>query len=88
MFRNLQPLFYGPMANVPSSFLVILFVWSFFWKGITLWRAARNNQKYWYIVLLTVNTLGILEIVYLAFFQRARPETKLKVQSAKEKASK
>lgn len=40
-------------------------VWSLVWKGLALWRAAKNNHLVWFIVLLVVNTLGILEIVYL-----------------------
>jgi hypothetical protein len=43
----------------------IFAVWSLFWKGLALWHAARREQGWWFIVLLLVNTLGILEIVYL-----------------------
>jgi len=46
-----------------------LIVWSLFWKGYSLWWAARNNQKYWFFFLLICNTLGILEILYLSLFQ-------------------
>ena len=45
--------------------IVALMVWSFIWKGIALWKAARNGAKAWYIVLLLVNTCGILEIIYI-----------------------
>jgi methionyl-tRNA synthetase len=78
MIRSFQPLFYGPLANVPRGLLAALFIWSFFWKGLTLWRSARNNQKYWYIALLIINTLGILEIIYLSFFQKLRPQSTAK----------
>ncbi|HHY38827.1 MAG TPA: hypothetical protein GX507_07875 [Clostridia bacterium] len=46
-----------------------LIVWSVIWKGIALWHAARGGQKAWYIALLVINTVGILEIVYLLFFR-------------------
>ena len=39
-------------------------------KAFALWYAARNNQKAWFIVLLFVQTAGILDIVYLAFFRK------------------
>ena len=39
--------------------------WNVIWKGLALWRAAKNNSKPWFIVLLIVNTLGLLEILYL-----------------------
>jgi len=49
--------------------IIALLIWSFFWKGWALWRASKNNQKYWFIIILVVNTLAILEIIYLVFFQ-------------------
>jgi hypothetical protein len=45
--------------------LLLLLAWSLVWKGLALWRAARAGQKVWYVVLLIVNTVGILEIIYL-----------------------
>lgn len=44
---------------------VILLVWSIFWKGLALWHSARRGQYIWFLVLLIVNTIGILEIIYL-----------------------
>lgn len=38
-------------------------------KGYALWHAARYSQKAWYIVLLVVNSLGILPLIYLIFFR-------------------
>ncbi len=52
--------------------LAIVVTWSIIWKGIALWHAARNNQLVWYIVLIVVNTVGILEIIYLLFFRKKR----------------
>ncbi len=48
----------------------LLIAWAVIWKGIALWHAARNKQLVWYIALLVVNTVGILEIVYLIFFRK------------------
>lgn len=39
-------------------------------KGVALWKAGRNNHMYWFIALLIVNSIGILPIVYLLFFQK------------------
>ncbi len=47
-------------------------VWSMVWKGIALWRAGRNYHLAWFIVLLIVNTLGILEIIYIFAFSRKK----------------
>ncbi|MEI7615718.1 MAG: DUF5652 family protein [Actinomycetota bacterium] len=50
--------------------LIPLLAWSLVWKGLALWRAARNDSKPWFVVLLIVNTLGILEILYLLFSKK------------------
>jgi hypothetical protein len=51
-----------------------LVIWSFIWKGLALWKAARLGSKIWFVVLLVVNTVGILEILYLyVFTKRAKP---------------
>jgi predicted membrane channel-forming protein YqfA (hemolysin III family) len=52
--------------------IYILFVWSLFWKGIALWRAAQLKQRNWFVVMLVLNTAGILEIIYLFRFAKKR----------------
>lgn len=52
----------------PPFVFFILFLWSIFWKGLALWRAAKNNQIYWFIAFLLIQSVGILEIVYLFKF--------------------
>ncbi|MGO4298809.1 DUF5652 family protein [Leifsonia sp. RAF41] len=39
--------------------------WSLAWKGASLWRAARNQSKPWFVTLLLANTLGVLDAIYL-----------------------
>lgn len=51
-----------------GTFAVLFALWSLFWKGMALWKAARNGEKYWFIGLLFINTLGLLEILYIFFF--------------------
>jgi len=45
--------------------LILLILWSVFWKGLALWHAGRKGQPWWFVILLVLNTLGILEIIYL-----------------------
>lgn len=53
----------------PNSLLFLaLYVWSLLWKGLALWRAAKGKQRNWFVVLLVLNTVGILEIVFLFKF--------------------
>lgn len=35
---------------------------------MALWHAARRGETYWFVALLIINTLGILEILYLYAF--------------------
>lgn len=55
-------------------FLGVALFWTIAWKGIALWHSARNRQFVWFIVLLVVNTFGILEIVYFLFFRKDQNE--------------
>jgi hypothetical protein len=50
--------------------LIVLGIWELFWKGIALWQASQNKQRNWFIGLLIINTIGILPIIYLQFFQK------------------
>lgn len=55
-----------------ASLIFILVLWEVFWKGIALWKAARESQKYWFIAILIVNTVGILPILYIFIFKKGR----------------
>ena len=56
---------FGLGAGIFGSFVLLAVVWSLLWKGLALWRAAKRGEKIWFVVFLLVNTLGILEIIYL-----------------------
>jgi hypothetical protein len=47
--------------------IYLIQLWVIPWKGIALWIAARREEKWWFIALLIINTLGILEIIYIFF---------------------
>jgi hypothetical protein len=53
-----------------------LIIWELVWKGYGLWFSARNNQRNWFMAMLVVNSLGILPIVYLKFFQPKKNEAR------------
>lgn len=50
----------------------ILVLWELVWKGIALWKAAKESQKYWFIAMLVLNTAGILPILYIFLFKKGR----------------
>ncbi len=64
---------FGATPNdLPLPLLIVLLVWSLVWRGIALWRAARLGQQNWFIAILVLNTIGILEILYLFWFAKER----------------
>ena len=56
--------FWGLLPLVGAGLLIAM-LWSFFWKGLALWHSAQRKQPWWFLILLIVNTMGILEIIYL-----------------------
>ncbi|MDX9913747.1 MAG: DUF5652 family protein [Candidatus Moranbacteria bacterium] len=61
------------MQNIETLmliWLIPLLIWELVWKGIALWKAAKNNQLNWFTALLILNTVGILPIIYIQFFQK------------------
>lgn len=55
--------------------LIAAAAWTIPWKGVALWRAARRRSYVWFVVLLVVNTLGILEILYIFKFSKRKQPT-------------
>jgi len=52
------------------QWIIPLSVWSTIWKGLALWKSARQRQTAWFVVMLVVNTVGLLEILYLFIFSK------------------
>ncbi|MEF3691839.1 MAG: DUF5652 family protein [Candidatus Moraniibacteriota bacterium] len=49
--------------------LLPLIIWDLAWRGVALWKSSKNNQLVWFIFLLIFNTVGILPLIYILFFQ-------------------
>lgn len=67
---------FGPelmLAWLPIIMLVVL--WTVIIKGVALWHAARGGQVAWFVALLVINTLGILELIYLIWFRPVNSDT-------------
>jgi len=60
----------------PALFVVIciLVIWDVVWKGIALWKAARNNHVAWFICIFILNTVGILPIIYILLNRKKKNE--------------
>jgi methionyl-tRNA synthetase len=48
--------------------LVLILLWNLPWKAAALWRSARRGHLGWFLTLILLNTLAILDILYLVFF--------------------
>jgi hypothetical protein len=53
---------------------LVVLAWTIPWKAVALWRSARNGSVAWFVVLLIVNTLAILEIIYIFGFSKKKPQ--------------
>ena len=73
---NLQEYYatYGNAYGIAAlnGVIFLLIVWSLVWKGLALWRAARNGSRIWFVAIMLINTLGILEILYLFVFGKPK----------------
>ena len=73
---NWQSFYAGPVSpgfiGVAGLLLVIVLLWTLVWKGMALWKAAQEKNKVWFVVLLLVNTVGILDILYLYVFSKKK----------------
>jgi len=50
--------------------ILLIGLWTLPWKGVALWKAADRKEKGWFIAILILNTLAILEILYIFVFSR------------------
>ena len=63
--------------------MVLIMLWTLPWKGVALWKSARNGHMAWFIVLLLFNTLAILEIIYIFGFSKKKPAVQVKSKPVK-----
>ena len=63
---------FGWFGALGGVVLALILIWSIIWKGLALWKSAREGSKVWFVVLLIVNTVGILEILYLYVFSKGK----------------
>ena len=54
-------------------FLIITIFWVLPWKGLSLWIKKKKRHKLWFIILLVLNTFGIIEIIYIFCVAKKKP---------------
>jgi len=60
------------LLSLSTPILLLIVLWTLPWKGAALWKAARNSQKWWFVAILVLNTLAILEIIYIFYFSKPK----------------
>ncbi len=66
------------LQGIPSNLtwlIVLVALWTLPWKGVALWRAAKRHDLWWFIILLFVNSLALLEILYIFIWNKRKPKT-------------
>lgn len=51
-----------------SWVIVLILLWTLPWKAAALWKSARRGQLGWFLTLMILNTLAILDILYIFAF--------------------
>ncbi len=74
----------GVSVGVAMFILIVISIWALVWKGLALWKSAQKKSIIWFIVLLILNTVGILEILYIFVFSKmGKGKTKEKPKKKK-----
>ena len=77
---NTWPLLTNTLPTIPAwaaSLGIVFLIWLvvvMILKCYTIWFAAKRGQVWWFVSLFFLNTLGILELVYL-FVHRSHADT-------------
>jgi len=64
--QNLSDALINPLVFITAHPIIslIVFTWLLIWKGIAMWKSARRNSAFWFIILFVVNTFSIGEMLY------------------------
>ena len=79
----------GVSVGTAMVILAVISIWALIWKGFALWKAAANKKSVtWFIILLVVNTVGILEILYIYVFSEMGGKKKIMPEKSPSKKKK
>jgi hypothetical protein len=68
--KTMEQLGLQPLTATIVLLVAVFVLWDMVWKAIGLWKSARNSQLGWFIAIMVLNTIGILPIVYILWFQK------------------
>lgn len=58
--------------NTFKIILVILAVWSLPWKIYAVWLSCKHDNRKWFLALILLNTISILEMFYVFYILKKR----------------
>jgi len=50
--------------------VIVITLWTLYWKGTALWKAASKKQPSWFVIIMVLNTVGLLEIGYIYYLNK------------------
>jgi hypothetical protein len=63
--------------------LALLMIWVIIWKGIGLWKAGRKNHLPMFLIILLINSAGIIPIGYLIYLRYSKVKGSKRVKKKK-----
>ncbi|KKU90105.1 MAG: Methionine-tRNA ligase [Candidatus Wolfebacteria bacterium GW2011_GWA2_47_9b] len=81
MSTEIQFFLLSLIIQYPLTFLILL-AWSFIIKGAALLRAFERKERGWFIALLLINAVGILEVYYLYTMKVAKIKEAIRVEKS------
>lgn len=73
------------LAN--NTFILLVLIWTLPWKGVALWKASRNEHKWWFVAILLTNTFALLDALYIFYFSKKKKRSKKKEKTKATKVS-
>ena len=58
--------------GIPLWLFMVILLWSVIWKLLAFWKSARKGHVIWFIAFAIINTLGIIEILYIYIFSNIK----------------
>jgi phosphoglycerol transferase MdoB-like AlkP superfamily enzyme len=67
-------------ANTHPFLLAIIIIWLLIWKGLVLWKSAKRNNIFWFMIFLVLNTLSVGEIIYYVCIKIKERKEKIEIK--------
>ena len=76
------------MAFEVPWYVYLVVAWTLFWDALGLWKSARKGHLVWFILIVFLNTFGILPMIYviLSWIENGKARNRSKVSVVKGKS--